>query len=100
MRFRARRARPGGVFPAVDGVDLEVHRGETLGIVGESGCGKSVTALSILRLLPEPPACIEAGEICFAGEDLLKLPIQQLRRIRGSRVAMIFQEPMAKLPCA
>ncbi len=88
---------PTGVFPAVDGVDLEVGKGETLGIVGESGCGKSVTALSILRLLPEPPACIEAGEILFDGRDLLRLPLAELREIRGSRVAMIFQEPMTSL---
>ena len=88
---------PTGVFPAVDGVDLEVGKGETLGIVGESGCGKSVTALSILRLLPEPPASIEAGEIFFDGRDLLRLPLAELRKIRGSRVAMIFQEPMTSL---
>ncbi len=88
---------PAGVFPAVDGVDLEVGKGETLGIVGESGCGKSVTALSILRLLPEPPASIEAGEILFQGRDLLALPLDELRAIRGSRVAMIFQEPMTSL---
>ena len=88
---------PYGVFPAVDGVDIEVSKGETLGIVGESGCGKSVTALSILRLLPEPPACIEAGEILFAGKDLLRLPPDELRELRGSRVAMIFQEPMTAL---
>jgi oligopeptide/dipeptide ABC transporter ATP-binding protein len=88
---------PDGVFPAVDGVDLEVHKGETLGIVGESGCGKSVTALSILRLLPEPPARIEAGEVRFAGKDLLRLPLDELRAIRGNRVAMIFQEPMTSL---
>lgn len=88
---------PAGVFPAVDGIDLDVRKGETIGIVGESGCGKSVTALSILRLLPEPPACIEAGEIYFAGQDLLRLPLDELRQIRGNRVAMIFQEPMTSL---
>ncbi|MCH6564206.1 MAG: ABC transporter ATP-binding protein, partial [Myxococcales bacterium] len=88
---------PTGVFPAVDGVDLEVGKGETLGIVGESGCGKSVTALSILRLLPEPPAAIEAGEIFFDGRDLLRLSLAELREIRGSRVAMLFQEPMTSL---
>ncbi len=88
---------PAGVFPAVDGIDLDVRKGETIGIVGESGCGKSVTALSILRLLPEPPACIEAGEIYFAGQDLLRLPLDELRQIRGNRVAMIFQEPMTAL---
>ncbi len=95
--LRATFRTPDGVFPAVDGVDLEVGKGETLGIVGESGCGKSVTALSILRLLPEPPASIEAGEILFQGRDLLALPLDELRAIRGSRVAMIFQEPMTSL---
>ena len=88
---------PAGVLPAVDGVDLDVYSGETLGVVGESGCGKSVTALSILRLLPEPPARVETGEIRFEGRDLLKLPLPELRRIRGNRIAMIFQEPMTSL---
>ena len=88
---------PTGVFPAVDGVDLEVREAETLGVVGESGCGKSVTALSTLRLLPEPPARIEAGEVIFEGRDLLRLPLAELRRIRGRRIAMIFQEPMTAL---
>ena len=88
---------PAGIFPAVDGVDLELRQGETLGVVGESGCGKSVTALSVLRLLPEPPACIEAGEVLFHGENLLTLPVEELRKIRGSRVSMIFQEPMTSL---
>ena len=86
-----------GVFPAVDGVDLELYPGETLCVVGESGCGKSVTALSILRLLPEPPARIESGEILFDGQDLLQMPLEHLRRIRGRRIAMIFQEPMTSL---
>ena len=86
-----------GVFPAVDGLDLEVYAGETLGVVGESGCGKSVTALSVLRLLQEPPACIESGEIWFEGRNLLDLPLSELRKIRGNRIAMIFQEPMTSL---
>jgi oligopeptide/dipeptide ABC transporter ATP-binding protein len=86
-----------GVFPAVDGVDFEIFPGETLGVVGESGCGKSVTALSVLRLLPEPPARVERGEVLFEGRDLLQLPLKELRRIRGSRIAMIFQEPMTSL---
>jgi oligopeptide/dipeptide ABC transporter ATP-binding protein len=85
------------VSPAVDGVDLRVHRGETLGIVGESGCGKSVTALSIMRLIPQPPGRIAAGEIRFDGTDLLGLPAEQMRRIRGNRISMIFQEPMTSL---
>jgi peptide/nickel transport system ATP-binding protein len=91
--FRTRR----GTFPAVDGVDLELRAGETLGVVGESGCGKTVTALSILRLLPEPPAYIEAGEIRFEGRDLLQLSQEELRRVRGRKIAMIFQEPMTSL---
>jgi peptide/nickel transport system ATP-binding protein len=86
-----------GSFPAVDGVDLDFHPGETLGVVGESGCGKSVMALSILRLLPEPPAAIEAGEARFQGVDLLRLEREALRRIRGNRISMIFQEPMTSL---
>jgi oligopeptide/dipeptide ABC transporter ATP-binding protein len=81
----------------VDGVDLELRAGETLGVVGESGCGKTVTALSILRLLPEPPARIEAGEIRFEGRDLLRLSEEELRHVRGRRIAMIFQEPMTSL---
>ena len=88
---------PLGTFPAVDGLDLDLYEGETLGIVGESGCGKSVTALSILRLLPEPPARIETGEIRFDGEDLLRLSHEALRKVRGNRIAMIFQEPMTSL---
>jgi oligopeptide/dipeptide ABC transporter ATP-binding protein len=88
---------PLGTFPAVDGLDLDLYAGETLGIVGESGCGKSVTALSILRLLPEPPARIETGEIRFDGQDLLRLPQDALRKVRGNRIAMIFQEPMTSL---
>jgi oligopeptide/dipeptide ABC transporter ATP-binding protein len=86
-----------GRFNAVDGVDLELFSGETLCVVGESGCGKSVTALSVLRLLPEPPARIESGEIAYRGRDLLRLPREELRSIRGNRIAMIFQEPMTSL---
>jgi oligopeptide/dipeptide ABC transporter ATP-binding protein len=91
--FRTRR----GTFAAVDGVDLELRAGETLGVVGESGCGKTVTALSILRLLPEPPARIAAGEIRFEGRDLLRLSEEEIRRVRGARIAMVFQEPMTSL---
>jgi len=82
---------------AVDGVDLKLERGRTLGIVGESGCGKSVTALSIMGLVPRPPGRIVAGEVRFEGEDLLKLPPARLRELRGARLSMIFQEPMTSL---
>ncbi|MEW6073402.1 MAG: ABC transporter ATP-binding protein [Planctomycetota bacterium] len=86
-----------GVARAVDGVDLEILPRETVGLVGESGCGKSVTALSILRLVPDPPGFHAGGEIRFAGRDLLRLPAAEMRRIRGNEVAMIFQEPMTAL---
>ena len=86
-----------GVVKAVDGVSYDVEEGETLGLVGESGCGKSVTALSILRLIPHPPGKIVGGEILFEGEDLLKLDEEEIRQIRGNRIAMVFQEPMTSL---
>ncbi len=85
-----------GEVRAVDGVDLRLQRGRTLGIVGESGCGKSVTALSIMGLVPQPPGRV-AGEVLFEGEDLLKLPAQRLRDLRGDQLSMIFQEPMTSL---
>jgi oligopeptide/dipeptide ABC transporter ATP-binding protein len=81
---------------AVDGIDLEVYRGETLGVVGESGCGKSVTALSILRLLASPPAEIR-GKVLFDGENLLQMSLDEIRQIRGNSISMIFQEPMTSL---
>src|ERR1043165_6927444 len=87
---------PDGVNRAVDGVSFEVAEGETLAIVGESGCGKSVTAGSILRLLPQPPGKI-AGPVRFLGRDLLKLPEHAMRDIRGNDISMIFQEPMTSL---
>jgi len=86
-----------GVTRAVDGVTFTVNAGETLGIVGESGCGKSVTALSILRLLPQRIGRIVGGRIVFEGQDLLDLDIGAMREIRGNRIAMIFQEPMTSL---
>jgi len=86
-----------GVVPAVDGVNLYIKRGETLGVVGESGCGKSVTSLSIMRLVPNPPGKIVAGEILFEGEDLLKKTEAEMRKIRGNDISMIFQEPMTSL---
>ncbi len=87
---------PDGVNRAVDGVSFHVHPGETLAIVGESGCGKSVTAMSILRLIPEPPGKI-AGKINFLGRDLLTLSDREMRKIRGNEISMIFQEPMTSL---
>jgi peptide/nickel transport system permease protein len=87
----------GGVVPVLDGVGLEVRRGEILGLVGESGCGKTVTALSVLRLLPSPPARILAGEVWFEGRDLLRLPGRELRAVRGRDIAMVCQDPMASL---
>jgi peptide/nickel transport system ATP-binding protein len=90
------KTRSGDVH-AVDGVTFSVDRGKTLGIVGESGCGKSVTALSIMRLLPEPPARIVGGSIAFDGRDLTKLPEKALEDVRGAEIAMIFQDPMTSL---
>jgi peptide/nickel transport system ATP-binding protein len=86
-----------GIAPAVDGIDFAVEEGETVGIVGESGCGKSVTALSVLRLVPEPPGRIAAGSILLDGRDLLALDEESMRGVRGNDVAMIFQEPMTSL---
>jgi oligopeptide/dipeptide ABC transporter ATP-binding protein len=85
-----------GVVRAVDGIDFHVDRGEIMGLVGESGCGKSVTSLSIMRLIAKP-GVIEAGEIVFDGVDLLKLPIDRMRGIRGNRISMIFQQPTSSL---
>jgi oligopeptide/dipeptide ABC transporter ATP-binding protein len=86
-----------GEVRAVDGVDLALERGRTLGIVGESGCGKSVTALSIMGLVPQPPGRIAGGEVHFEGEDLLKVPPRRMRDLRGDKLSMIFQEPMTSL---
>jgi oligopeptide/dipeptide ABC transporter ATP-binding protein len=86
-----------GVLKAVDGIDLDLREGETLGIVGESGCGKSVTALSILQLIPSPPGKIVKGKIYFEGSDLLALSEGEMRKIRGRAISMIFQEPMTCL---
>ncbi|MFZ7127451.1 MAG: ABC transporter ATP-binding protein [Desulfobacterales bacterium] len=88
---------PQGTVRAVEDVSLSVDTGEILGIVGESGCGKSVLSLSILRLLPIPPAHFAGGEIGFEGKDLLRYSTEEIRRIRGNRISMIFQEPMTAL---
>jgi len=86
-----------GLFKAVDDVSFSVRRGETLAIVGESGCGKSVTALSVMRLVPDPPGRIVGGSIVLEGADLLSLDESEMRAIRGNRISMIFQEPMTSL---
>jgi peptide/nickel transport system ATP-binding protein len=86
-----------GLFKAVDDVSFSVRRGETLAIVGESGCGKSVTALSVMRLVPDPPGRIVGGSIVLEGADLLGLDESEMRAIRGNRISMIFQEPMTSL---
>jgi peptide/nickel transport system ATP-binding protein len=86
-----------GTFRAVDGISFSVERGRTLGIVGESGCGKSVTSLSVMGLVPQPPGRIAGGEILFDGVNLLKLEPAAMRELRGSKLAMIFQEPMTSL---
>ena len=87
----------GHVVKAVDGVSFTVRRGETLGLVGESGSGKSVACLSALRLLPSPPAFHPSGQILYRGHDLLAAPERELERLRGDRLAMIFQDPMTSL---
>lgn len=86
-----------GVVKAVEGVSFDLSEGETLGLVGESGCGKSVTMLSILRLIPNPPGLIVGGHVMFDGEDLLAIDEEQMRHIRGNKIAMVFQEPMTSL---
>jgi oligopeptide/dipeptide ABC transporter ATP-binding protein len=88
---------PEGEVRAIDGVSFEIGEGKTLGLVGESGCGKSVTSLSIMRLIPSPPGKIVGGEILYRGRDLLKLRNEEMRKIRGNEISMIFQEPMTSL---
>ena len=84
-------------YPAVNGIDLSLDRGRTLGLVGESGCGKSVTSLAVMRLIPQPPGHYAGGRIMFEGRDLLSLPEPEMRKLRGSRIGMVFQEPMTSL---
>src|SRR5512132_2508338 len=86
-----------GMVKAVDGISFELKKGETLGIVGESGSGKSVTNLSVMRLIPEPPGKIVSGKIIFDGTDVRALSLDDVRKIRGKRIAMIFQDPMTSL---
>ena len=86
-----------GALPAVQEVDFKIYEGETLGVVGESGCGKSMTALSLMQLIPTPPGKITSGEIIYKGEDLLKKSQDEIQQIRGKEISMIFQEPMTSL---
>jgi oligopeptide transport system ATP-binding protein len=96
-RLQTRFFTQDGVVQAVNGISYHVDEGETLGIVGESGCGKSVSVMSLIRLIPQPPGKITGGEVWFDGRDLLKLSEEEIRRIRGHRIAMIFQDPMTSL---
>jgi peptide/nickel transport system ATP-binding protein len=93
VEFRTRR----GTARVLDRVGFTIERGQTLGVVGESGCGKSVTALAILRLIASPPGRIVGGRVLFEGRDLLQMPEDEMRRVRGNRISMIFQEPMTSL---
>jgi len=86
-----------GVVHAVNGVTFHVDEGETLGLVGESGCGKSVSVLSVMRLIPQPPGKIPAGQVMFQGRDLLKVDDEEIRSVRGNKIAMVFQDPMTSL---
>ena len=93
VEFKTRR----GTALVLNGVDFEVRRGETLCVVGESGCGKSMTALALLRLIPSPPGRIRAGRVMFGEEDLVQASEARMREVRGNRISMIFQEPMTSL---
>lgn len=89
-QFRTRE----GIVHAVNGVSFSLREGETLGIVGESGCGKSVTVMSMLRLIPSPPGKVVAGKAIYQGKDLLKMSDEEIRHIRGAQISMVFQDPM------
>ncbi len=93
VEFKTRR----GNALVLNGVDFELHGGETLGVVGESGCGKSMTALALLRLIPSPPGRISGGRVLFQGQDLVQVDENHMRKVRGNRISMIFQEPMTSL---
>jgi oligopeptide transport system ATP-binding protein len=86
-----------GVVHAVNGISYELGEGGTMGIVGESGCGKSVSVLSLMRLIPEPPGKIVGGEVVFEGRDLMEMDLDEVRRVRGNKIAMVFQDPMTSL---
>ena len=86
-----------GIIRAADGVTFDIHSGETVSLVGESGCGKSVTALSIMRLIQSPPGRIVGGSVIFEGRDLMAIPEKEMRSVRGGKIGMIFQEPMTSL---
>ena len=86
-----------GVVKAVDGLSYHINKGECVGLVGESGCGKSVSAMSILRLIPHPPGVIEGGQILFKGEDLLEVSEERIQEVRGDRISIVFQEPSTSL---
>ncbi|MEW6522927.1 MAG: ABC transporter ATP-binding protein [Bacillota bacterium] len=97
QRLRIAFATESGLLQAVNGIDLTVGPGETVGLVGESGCGKSVTSLAVMRLIPSPPGVVRADRLTFQGQDILALSDGQMQRVRGNRMAMIFQEPMTSL---
>ncbi len=86
-----------GIVHAVNGVSFELYEGETLGVVGESGCGKSVTMLSVLQLIPNPPGRVERGQALFHETDLLQMAPEEIRQVRGAQIGMIFQDPMTSL---
>ena len=95
--LKTRFSTPDGVVNAVNGISYSLERGEAMGIVGESGCGKSVSVLSIMRIIPDPPGKIVGGEVLFEGRDLLKMGLRDLRAVRGNQIAMIFQDPLTSL---